>query len=233
MRSLTSWLLSALFFVALGGLSVWLFVHPGKEEADEKEHSSPTTAEATEKPESPEVFRDNNGSVVVRMDEETQNRVGLKLEPLAATSYQPELTAYGSVQENPSQTFTLRAPVTGTIFGNSSGTWPELGKKVARGTEVGALLPRLGPVERADMESKLATAWADVEDARASLVAMRASLESKRQLNKERKIVSDQVLQEAEAKVKGEEARLREPRRPSKRWNNRCRPHHGRQTPFR
>jgi biotin carboxyl carrier protein len=135
--------------------------------------------------------------------------VGLELDALAAATHQPELTAYGSVHENPDQTFTLRAPVAGTIVSASSGNWPGLGKVLPGGAEVGGLMPRLGPVERVDLESKLADARADAEDARASLVALRASLESKRQLNAERKIVSDQVLQEAEAKVKGEAARLR------------------------
>lgn len=206
MRQLTTWVVTALFFAAAGAFSTWLFLH-GDEEADE--HAA-ATSEAPAEEEAPAVTRDKNGAVVLRMDEETQQRVGMRVEALQAARDQPQLIAYGSVQEDPSETFTLRAPVAGTIVTSSPGKWPMMGEQLAQGTSVGGLVPRLGPAERVDLESRLATARADVEDARASLVALRASLESKRQLNAgQQKIVSEQALQDAEAKVKSEEARLR------------------------
>ena len=39
----------------------------------------------------------------------------MKTEPLTAATRQPETVAYGVLQEDPAQTFTLRAPVAGVL----------------------------------------------------------------------------------------------------------------------
>jgi len=75
-------------------------------------------------------------------------------------------------------------------------------------TVFGELDPRLSPVEHVDLQDRLATARADVEALQASLVAAQASFERARVLNAEDKNLSDRALQEAEARAKGEEARL-------------------------
>ena len=204
MRQLFVWVLSAVLFAAMGGLGMWFFVTG---ETDHEEHGPPATESAPA--EIPPVSRDETGAVVLHLDEATQKRVGLQITLLPAATDQPEVVAYGAVQEDPAQSFTLRAPLPGTLMASKDGGWPQIGQQVAAGATVGALAPRLGPVEQADLMAKLAAAQADEQEARASLDSLRLSLESKRKLNAEQKIVSDQVLQEAEAKAKGEEARLR------------------------
>lgn len=205
MKQLGVWLGSALFFAAAGGAAVWLFERSTEVDHDEPAATAPAVAEVKE----PTVARDESGAPVVRMSEEKQQRVGLRVETVRSANRQPTWIAYGTIQEDPAETFILRAPLAGTVVTSAAGTWPGLGRRVAEGTQVGGLEPRLGPVERADLLARLATARGDVEDARALLVASRASLESKRQLNTEGKIIADQVLQEAAAKVAGESARLR------------------------
>ena len=146
--------------------------------------------------------------VVVTLDAEAQRRIGLRTEALQPAALQPEVTAYGSLEADPSRSFTLRAPVAGRLAPPPGRAWPGIGAIVADGQVVGQLEPRLAPVERVDLAARLAAARADLEAVTASLVAARASLERARTLNAEGKIVSDRSLQEAEARVRGEEARL-------------------------
>jgi len=146
--------------------------------------------------------------VVVTLDAEAQRRIGLRTEALQPAALQPEVTAYGSLEADPSRSFTLRAPVAGRLAPPPGRAWPGIGATVADGQVVGQLEPRLAPVERVDLAARLAAARADLEAVTASLVAARAALERARTLNAEGKIVSDRSLQEAEARVRGEEARL-------------------------
>lgn len=204
MKQLITWFFSAVFFAAVGGLSAWLFMNrwQGEEHVEE-----PPAAESAEEP---VLSRDQAGDVVVRMEEETQHRVGLRVEPVSAEMLRPQSVAFGSLQEDPSATFTLRAPLAGSVMAGPAPNWPKLGRQMRDGEKVGELAPRVGPIERIDLASRLASAHGDVEDAQASLEALRTSLASKQQLNAGgQKIISDQMLQEAEARFKSQEARLR------------------------
>ncbi|MBI4581715.1 MAG: hypothetical protein HY718_18610, partial [Planctomycetes bacterium] len=206
MKSLATWLLSVVLFAVIGGASVWLFIQGGGSEHEE--HDEHAASAAPSEPE-PVVARDETGCVVVRMDRQTQDRLGLEVKSLEAALDQQTVAAYGSVMEDPSQSFTVRAPMAGTVVAEGHNGWPRLGQVLPAGRAVGGLAPQLGPIEHADLASKLAAARADEQQARASLDALRASLQSKRQLHAEGRIVSDQLLQEVEARVAGEEARLR------------------------
>jgi RND family efflux transporter MFP subunit len=63
-------------------------------------------------------------------------------------------------------------------------------------------------VERVDLTTRLRTQQSQVEEIQASLAAARSSYESKKRLNERNQIVTERTLEEAEAKVKAEEARL-------------------------
>ncbi len=201
MKQLLAWLLTAILFAGLGGLCVWAFERArehGEHEPEEKT-AEPTTQEAA--------AHDEAGNVILTIDEETQHRVGIEVKPLAEATHQPEVVAFGTLEQDPSRSFIVRSPLAGVLRADESRSWPTLGEVLADGTVIGRVQPRLGPAERADLQSKLAVAQGDVEELEASVAAQRISYESKRKLNAD-KIVADQVLQEAEAKLKGEEARL-------------------------
>ena len=187
--------------VGAAGLAIPGCSHKNEEEDAEKR--------ASQEAESQPVARNELGETVVTLDEETQKLAGIEVQPLAAVTLIPELTAYGRLEEDPSQSFTLRAPVAGIVKASESGAWPRLGEKLENGVTIGRIEPRLGPVERADLASRLSTARGEVDEVSAELSAARASYESKKQLNIEGHIVSDRVLEEAEARVKGQEARLK------------------------
>ncbi len=87
--------------------------------------------------------------------------------------------------------------------------WPGLGESLAEGTAVGTLEARLLPPERADLSSRLAAARAERDAASATLAAARAAHDRARSLNAQDKSVSDRAVEEAQARVKSEEARLR------------------------
>ena len=61
--------------------------------------------------EPPRLSHTPEGETVIRFETETQERVGLKVEAVAAATRQPEVGAYGVLQEDPGQSFTMRAPI--------------------------------------------------------------------------------------------------------------------------
>jgi biotin carboxyl carrier protein len=65
----------------------------------------------------------------------------------------------------------------------------------------------LTQTERLDVATRLMQARADAAEAEAALATARSSFDSKKKLNAENKGVSDRALEEAESKVKSEEAR--------------------------
>jgi RND family efflux transporter MFP subunit len=155
------------------------------------------------------VSRGADGQSVIKLDAETQQRVGLVTRALAAQSMRPEIVAYGTLQDDPSQSFMLRAPLPGTLRLSKEHNWPKLGDVLPDGAVIGAIELRLSPTDRVDLASKLAGAKADVEANAAVLEQDRLAYERLKTLNSEEKSVSDRALQEALAKLKGDEARAK------------------------
>jgi hypothetical protein len=173
-----------------------------EKEEEEKGHKE---KEATSQP----VSHNAQGDTVVTLDEEAQKHAGLIVQPLTAASLQPELIAYGRLEEDPNRSFTLRTPVAGIIRSADSASWPQLGQTLKDGATIGHLEPRLGPVELTDLASRLSTARGEVEEISADMAAAVASYENKKKLNAQQEIVSQRTLEEAQAKVRGQEARLK------------------------
>ncbi|MFH0982571.1 MAG: HlyD family efflux transporter periplasmic adaptor subunit [Planctomycetota bacterium] len=188
-----------------------------KDRDDQDEHDK-KTREAVGKQEDEEgkpeggapsrVARLPGGEVVVTLDAPTQQRVGLRVEALDSATRQPEVVAYGILEDDPAESFTLRAPLAGVVRRAEAQEWPALGVTLAADVTIGLIEPRLSPAEQLDMTARLATARGDLGSATASLEAARASCESKRELHDRDKVVSDRVMEEAQAQVKQEEARL-------------------------
>jgi multidrug efflux pump subunit AcrA (membrane-fusion protein) len=164
--------------------------------------------EAQAQPGLPRLSHTPEGETVVRFETEIQQRVGLKTEPLVAATRQPEIAAYGLLQPDPAQSFTLRAPVAGTLRADETANWPGLNQHVDAGVLVGYIEPRLTQTERIDLATRLTQARADAAEAEAALTAAQSSYDGKAKLNAANKAVSDRALEEARAKVQAEEARL-------------------------
>lgn len=148
--------------------------------------------------------RDGDGLAV---DRDVQARLGLKCVALARRLVQPKLVAYGHLEADPAATFTLRAPIAGTLQARDH-AWPDLGAQLAAGTRLGTITPRILPVDRTNLQAQLASAIADFEADKAALEASSLALQRARILNGEAKNVSDQDLQAAEARVGADRARL-------------------------
>ncbi len=201
-RPLLRWSLGGVAIVGVGALLVWAFIGGRQELAKERERER-----AVKVP--PRVARAAGGELVITLDRESQTRIALGTVRLAPATLSPEIAAYGAIEGDPSRAFTLRAPVAGLLRPVPGRDWPGIGVTLADHAVVGQIEPRLGPVERTDLAARLATARADVDAVTASLTAARAAYERAKTLNADDKIVSDRAVQEAEARVKGEEARLR------------------------
>jgi hypothetical protein len=178
---------------------------PGeKDKADPKVDPKVETAAPVE---GPTISREPDGTVVLHLPKEAVERMAIAAVPVTPRSLRPEVKAFGRVVENPDAMFTLRAPFAGVVQG-AGAAWPTMGQELAAGTNVGSIEPRLGAVERADVAARLAMAKGDVASSQASLVAAEGALKRAQTLNAQDKNVSDRVVQEADAVVKSERAKL-------------------------
>ena len=194
------WLLAIVISVAVIALGAYGFMAGRREQAEEREREKPVKVPAR-------TARGPNGEVIVTLDRETQARIGLKSQAVNSEAVYPEVAAYGRLEEDPGASFVVRAPVAGTLRTIDSTQWPRLGETLTGGQSFGLVEPRLAPFERVDLGNRLTSAQAEVESAQANLDASRAEYERLKALNTN-KNVSDRAVQEADARRKGDQARL-------------------------
>jgi hypothetical protein len=194
------WTLAVIAAAGLAGLATFAFVKGREEVGQEREREEPVKIP-------PRISRGANGEVIVTLDRETQERMGFKTEVTRREILYPEVAAYGRLQEDPGASFIVRAPVVGVLHNAVSGDWPRLGETLSDGQSFGTVEPRLVPFERVDVGNRLTNAQADVVAAQANADASRAEYERLKGLNSN-KNVSDRAVQEAEARLKGDQARL-------------------------
>lgn len=186
---------------AIIGVLLWSFLAHRSEMAKEPKEDQPIRNPSR-------VTRDAAGNTVVKFDRETQQRMDIRTATVVAMTRRREVAAYGRLEEDPSRSFVLRAPVAGTIQGVANEPWPNTGQTVADRSTVGRIEPRLAPADRITLADRLAAARGDTESGKVALATAQAALSRARTLNADDKNVSDRAVQEAEAKVAAEQARL-------------------------
>lgn len=155
------------------------------------------------------VERTSSGETVVKFDVETQQRMDIRTTPLTAVNKHRDVAAYGHLEEDPSLSFILRAPVAGVVRSRSDRRWPGTGETLGDRTLLGVVEPRLAPSERISLGDRLLAAKADLESSSSALTAARAALDRAKILNADDKNVSDRAVQEAETKLAAEQARAK------------------------
>ncbi len=184
----------------LVGLLIFAFIEGRAEIAREREREQPIKV-------APRISRNQSGDLIVTIDRETQIRIGLKTETVTKQTVYPEIAAYGRLLEDPSASFVVRAPVAG-VLRRGPREWPGLGEVLADGQSLGVIEPRLVSFERVDLDARLTNARGDVAALEATLAASKATYDRTKALNANDKNMSDRAMQEAEAKVNADEARL-------------------------
>jgi hypothetical protein len=149
------------------------------------------------------------GDPIVRVTPEAQQRIGLQTQAAIAQAIEPEVVAFGRLEEDPARTFVLRAPVAGTLHFATGRDWPNIGQSLADAAIVGTIEPRLATADRIGLANQLATAQSELGASTASAVAARAAYERTKLLNADNKNVSDRALEDAAARVAAEESRLK------------------------
>jgi biotin carboxyl carrier protein len=198
-RILTSMLVLGVLAV-VGGALLWSYLAHHAELASE--------AQSDQAIGTPSKAATEGGEPVVTFDSEVQKTMDIRTDTVATTTLRQQVVAYGHLEEDPSGSFILRAPLAGTVLGAAGRVWPNTGDNLADGITVGQVEPRLAPADRVTISDRAASAQGDVEAARASLSAAQAALARTRTLNADDKNVSDRAVQEAEARVATEQSRL-------------------------
>jgi len=153
--------------------------------------------------------RTPNGDPIVRLEPAAQTRIGIRTQALEAPSIEPEVVAFGRLEEDPARVFVLRAPVAGTLHVAAGRDWPRLGEVLADNAIAGTIEPRLAPADRIALTNQLASARADLTASTSSAAAARAAHERARVLNADNKNVSDRAVEEAAARLAEEEAKVK------------------------
>jgi hypothetical protein len=197
------WLWRIILLAAIGVLVIWI-ARTGRrapeDKLEEQAHPVQTSSEVSQGP---------GGKTILTLDQAAQQRIRLEIQSLSKQMHQAEATAYGRLQQDPSKTFTLRAPVAGVLRAPSGGKWPDVGVELPPAAVAGLIEPIVVPTEQINLNSQLAMAQADEAASVASLAATRAEYERAKELNAEGKIVSDRDLQVAKAGMQSDEARLK------------------------
>ncbi|HUQ94820.1 MAG TPA: efflux RND transporter periplasmic adaptor subunit [Bryobacteraceae bacterium] len=161
------------------------------------------------KPADPAVVnRTAEGETTIRMNQAVQQRIGLQTAVVEQAYLEPQLIAYGRLEEDPSRTFTVRSPVAGTLQVTRGGSWPSIGQMITTGSAIGTVLPRIAPTDRVNLITQLANARSETDSAAAGVEAARTAYERARLLNADAKNVFDRVVEEARSKLETERARL-------------------------
>jgi multidrug efflux pump subunit AcrA (membrane-fusion protein) len=150
----------------------------------------------------------------LKLKPEDIEHAGIKTDTLEAGTYAPETRLFGVLQEDPDASFSLRAPVAGTVVAGDK-PWPSVGQTLADKTTIGQVQQRLAPADQIavaaqqlTLQTQLAGAQADKNSAEIALAADKASYQRLKSLNAQDKNVSDRVVDEALTKVKTDEAHL-------------------------
>ncbi len=201
MKRILTFTVGAVAIAAVAGLLIRSFLANRAELAAEAQSEQPISSASR-------VIRGADGNTIVKFAPEMQQRLEIRTEPVAAVTRARETVAYGRLEEDPARSYVLRAPVSGTARAAVDGRWPEVGQTLADGTAVGSIEPRLAPADRITLADRLSSARADADAGRAALAAAQAALNRARMLNADDKNVSDRAVQEAEARVAAEQARV-------------------------
>lgn len=151
---------------------------------------------------------DDDDGPGVNLAADAQVRAGIRVQVLAEHAVQPESVAYGKLEEDPSASFTVRAPLSGTLRVAPGQTWPAFGQSLAAHTAFGLIEPRLPLTDRLSLNSQMATARAEESTASAAVAAAQIAYDRVKALNADNKNVSDRAVQEAAAKLTAEKTRV-------------------------
>ncbi|HMD70750.1 MAG TPA: HlyD family efflux transporter periplasmic adaptor subunit [Bryobacteraceae bacterium] len=201
MKRFLKFALFAAVAAAVAGALLWSFLAHRAELAAEVGSDQPIGSAS-------HVSHGATGETIVKFTAEKQQLLDIRTEPIAAVTKPHETVAYGRLEEDPSRSFVLRAPVSGAVRERPAERWPEVGQTLPDGTVVGAIEPRLAPADRITLGDRLSSARADAESGRATLAAAQAALDRATALNADDKNVSDRAVQEAQARVASEQARV-------------------------
>src|SRR5690349_4709248 len=128
------WIFAAILAAAaIAGLS-FAFREGREEIAREREREAPIKI-------APRTSRTPEGAIVITIDRETQQRMGLESAEVIAESIHPEVEAYGRVQEDPDASFIVRAAVSGVVRATPDHNWPRIGEPIADGAPIGTVEP--------------------------------------------------------------------------------------------
>src|SRR5712692_2737595 len=146
------WLRLLILFGLCGGLIAlgcwaWLEGQEERKREEVRELSIKVPPRRVIDPETHETF--------IRLDRETQNRLGLVTEPVERVARQKSRKLLGFSIQVPHRTAQLRTPWTGVLEAPPGESFPTLGQELRRGELLGSLIVQWSPSDRIQLENLL------------------------------------------------------------------------------
>jgi len=143
----------------------------------------------------------------VKLDDAAVARLGIATAKVEPGSAVPTLRAPGRLVADPSFASAVRAPMPGRLLAGPE-PLPRVGARVAAGTLLARLLPRLTAVERADFAQRRAQALAERNAATQSAEIAQRDLERQRTLHADGNAVSQRAVDLAEVELTAQRGRM-------------------------
>jgi cobalt-zinc-cadmium efflux system membrane fusion protein len=184
----------------LGGLAYWAW------EEGQAERAREATRELSIKEPSRRIIDPKTQEVVLQLDGETQQRLGLVMEPLKRMKWQKTLTLLGFTVAVPHRLAEVRSPWTGVLEAPAGERMPTVGQKISKGQLLGNLLVQWSPSDRISLETQLRDVRGTITETEAQIRVAKSTVERLRKIGEQ--VVASKLLIEAEGTLAQLEARL-------------------------
>jgi hypothetical protein len=195
-RRMLAAIIGLVLVAILGALGVWAVVNRFQERAQDE------TRELSVKVPPRRIVVPGSQDVAIRLDVETQQRLGVLTEPVQSLRRQQRLRLLGLTVEVPQRAAEVRSPWTGILQPPPEGRWPTVGERLTQGQVLGVLSVQWSPTDRIQLAGQL---W-EVQGSRGET---EAEIEVARQAVERLRRVTDGALAAKQAiAAAGELARL-------------------------
>ncbi len=148
-------------------------------------------------------------STIIHLTAAQEKALNIQTIKLKTVSIRPTITLYGDLRSNPDGVFTLSSPLAGIVLPMPGKMWPQIGKRVVRGTSLAGLKPVVSTTLEVTLALELNKVKADLAAARVAQATSAAAYAREKSLYARNKAVSLRRVQLAQAAFADAHARVR------------------------
>lgn len=184
----------------LGGICYWAF-NQGRQERNREE-----VRELSIKVPPRRIVDSKTQEVMIRLDKQAQERLGLVAEPVEIVKRQQKIKMLGYTVQVPDRVAEIRSPWTGIFELSPNSSMPKVGENILPGRTLGILRVQWSPSDRIQLENQLSETRGIMGETEAEITVARDSISRLRKIGEGS--LAGKQLPEAEGQLAKLEARL-------------------------